>query len=123
MIDLRAHALARYRVSVPGIDSADPFAGAFILPVGFRAGKYRTTARLHVVASVGGGWDHLSVSCQHRCPKWDEMAAMHRAFFLPGEVAVQLHVAEADHVDIHPNCLHIWRPLTGAIVMPDSKLI
>ena len=63
-----------------------------------------------VVASAGDGWDHVSVSCPYRCPTWAEMDTIKRFFFKPDEVAMQLHVAETDHISVHPYTLHLWRP-------------
>lgn len=79
-------------------------AGAFV-------GKCRS-ARLHIIASDGGGWDHVSVSLPTRCPTWDEMCWVKRLFFEPHEVVMQLHPAESDHINNHQHCLHLWRPQT-----------
>src|SRR5262249_43332949 len=63
-----------------------------------------------VHAANGDGWDHVSVSTRDRCPTWPEMDAIKRMFFKSGEVAMQLHVAEDDHISVHPYTLHLWRP-------------
>lgn len=47
------------------------------------------------------------------CPTWDEMCAIKELFFEPEEVVVQYHPAESQHVNIHPFCLHLWRPNDG----------
>lgn len=65
---------------------------------------------LCVLASVGGGWDHVSVSLPDRCPTWAEMEQIKRLFFKKSEVAMQLHVTEDNHISQHPYCLHLWRP-------------
>lgn len=47
-----------------------------------------------VIASTGGGWDHVSVTKANggkRTPTWDEMCAIKEMFFLPDEVVVQYH--------------------------------
>jgi hypothetical protein len=80
-------------------------------------------ARLRIIASFGGGWDHVSVSIFHRCPGWAEMEAVKRAFFADDEVAMQLHVPPADHVNIHPNCLHLWRPQNQPIPLPPTLFV
>lgn len=80
---------------------------------------------LNVIADCGEGWDHVSVSVHedHRCPTWEEMEAVKRAFFAPEECAMQLHVPVEDHVSIHPYVLHIWRPHGISIpVPPKSRL-
>ena len=78
---------------------------------------------LRVIATVGEGWDHVSVSTERRCPTWTEMSWVHRQFFRTDEEAMQLHVPEVDHVNLHAFCLHIWRPLSGAIARPPASLV
>lgn len=68
------------------------------------------SARLSIIASDGGGWDHVSVSLATRCPTWEEMCWVKRLFFEPDEVVMQLHPAETDYVNNHKFCLHLWRP-------------
>lgn len=62
------------------------------------------------VASFGGGWDHVSISMRNRCPSWDEMCEIKDIFFEPEECCVEYHPAKSDYVNMHPFCLHIWRP-------------
>jgi hypothetical protein len=76
-----------------------------------------------VVASSGGGWDHVSVSRPNRCPNWIEMEHIAALFFKDDEAAMQLHVPAADHVNNHPYCLHWWRPLNAAIPRPDAIMV
>jgi hypothetical protein len=78
-----------------------------------------------VVASNGDGWDHVSVSTKDRCPTWEEMDRIKRLFFRPDEVAMQLHVAEADHISRHPYTLHLWRPhgTKRAIPLPPPIMV
>ena len=83
----------------------------------FRLGK------LTIIASWGMGWDHVSVSLPDRCPTWDEMERVKRAFFQPWEVAMQLHVASADHINCHPYCLHLWRPHGAEIPLPPKAMV
>ena len=49
----------------------------------------------------------VSVSHSRRCPTWEEMEAVKRMFFKPGETAMQLQVPESDHISHHPYCLHM----------------
>lgn len=67
---------------------------------------------LWAICSAGGGWDHVSVSTKGRCPTWDEMSFVKKLFFYPEETVIQLHVPEAQHINCHPHCLHLWRPQT-----------
>lgn len=71
-----------------------------------------------VIASSGEGWEHVSVSRKNRCPNWPEMDQIKRMFFRDDETVMQLHVPVADHISVHDNCLHLWRPVDGAIPRP-----
>ncbi|MCP5099896.1 MAG: hypothetical protein GY943_30450 [Chloroflexi bacterium] len=73
-----------------------------------------------VIASAGGGWDHVSVSRRKRVPNWYEMEQVKRLFFEEHEFAMQLHVPSSDHVNIAQHCLHLWRPINGLIPLPPS---
>ena len=78
---------------------------------------------LLVLASVEAGWDHVSVSLPHRCPSWHEMSHVQRLYFKPDEDAMQLHVPIEDHVNCHPTCLHLWRPIFKKIPRPPAHLV
>jgi hypothetical protein len=78
---------------------------------------------LNVIAASNVGWDHVSVSRTDRCPTWEEMEFIKHKFFQGHETAMQLHVPASDHVNAHPFCLHLWRPLQGAIPRPPSFLV
>lgn len=78
---------------------------------------------LLIVASNGEGWDHVSVSHRSRCPTWAEMSKVHRLFFEVGEVAMQLHVPAQDHINVHPYCLHLWRPHALDIPLPPKDMV
>jgi len=93
--------------------------GCFKLP-----SEHARGAELCVIASNDEGWDHLSVTCSlPRCPTWLEMEQVKRRFFLPEEVAFQLHVAESNHISVHPFCLHIWRPHDAQIPLPPKDFV
>jgi len=78
---------------------------------------------LRVIASVGDGWDHVSVSHQRRVPNYYELQQVKRLFFKPDEVVMQLFVADADHINVHSNCLHLWRPIGSAIPVPPREFV
>jgi hypothetical protein len=118
MQSLRHPSILPYRIAFVGIDDNDPNDGAFVVssPI--------DRAPLRVLASVNGmGWDHVSVSRYNRCPNWREMSFIKELFFLPHETAMQLHVPAADHVNYHPFCLHIWRPVDEEIPRPPNVLV
>lgn len=69
------------------------------------------------------GWEHVSVSFVDRCPSWMEMSWIKEKFFKPEEVVMQLHVAESDHINVHPYVLHLWRPIHVEIPLPPKFLV
>ena len=78
---------------------------------------------LLVIASSGGGWDHLSVSHPKRVPDWAEMEHIKRLFFRDDETAMQLHVPPSQHINCHPHTLHLWRPTDRDIPMPPGVFV
>ena len=116
-------ALDAYRQRTPRVLAAygsygDGGNGVFSLP------SPRGGGALLCVASNGDGWDHVSVSLPNRCPNWHEMEHVKRTFFADDETAMQLHVPPTDHVNIHPNCLHLWRPNDGRdIPRPPAEFV
>lgn len=76
-----------------------------------------------VIFSWGGGWDHVSVSFPNRCPTWEEMCQIKDMFFEIDECVVQYHPAKKDYVNVHPYCLHLWRPQHGEIRMPPKAMV
>jgi len=86
-------------------------------PLGDVSGAYyfrHGTANLCVIASDGGGWDHVSVSLKTRCPTWDEMCFIREKFFADHEWSMQLHPPKTENVNYHKFCLHLWRPQTSS---------
>lgn len=79
--------------------------------------------KLRVIASWGMGWDHVSVSHQDRIPTWEEMCWVKGQFFEPDECVMQLHPPEADYVNNHSRCLHLWRPQDVEIPRPPSMMV
>lgn len=122
MRDLRE--LEHCRIRSPEIDAwftgADAsIAGLFSLRCGETGGV------LAIIATSGEGWDHVSVSLERRIPTWTEMEFVKRRFFRDDETAMQLHVPPADHINHHPYCLHLWRPLAGfgEIPRPPARMV
>lgn len=119
--DTRPSTLAVLRaLSVGGDLTQTPSeAGVFFVPRPGEEGSYD----LKIIASTGNGWNHVSVSLPMRCPTWAEMELVKRLFFKPDEVAMQLHVAVANHVNMHPNVLHLWRPTDQLIPLPPIDMV
>lgn len=95
----------------------DETCGAFLIP------SCIDRQPLKVIASSGEGWDHVSVSRQNRCPNWQEMEQIAALFFKDDECAFQLHVPRNDHINMHPFCLHWWRPLDQEIPRPPAIMV
>lgn len=69
------------------------------------------------------GWEHVSVSTRRRAPNWQEMCFIKNLFWHEDEWVVQYHPAKTDYVNMHPNCLHLWRPLVDRLPTPPSVLV
>ena len=90
---------------------------------------YINNRSFFVIASNGGGWDHVSVTpCNRKrqtCPTWEEMCAIKDMFFYPEETVVQYHPPKSQYVNNHPFCLHLWRPNTAGdeIILPPIPFV
>lgn len=109
--------LNKYRVISPwGNGMGDAFNGCFSIP---GPNNYL----FKIIASSEMEWDHVSVSLKNRCPNWPEMTYIKHLFFEEYEVCYQLHVAKEDHINFHPNVLHLWRPQKLEIPMPPKIMV
>lgn len=102
--ELRAHGIV-----------GDAFGGCFCVPY--------EGVELRVIASAGGGWDHISISLEYRCPTWEEMEHVRKLFALPHEVWQQFGLPETDHINCHPFCLHWWRPMHRTVKLPPPVFV
>ena len=99
--------------------------GAFFIP-------YKDIG-LRIVASDGYGWEdsdlpghpweHVSVSLENRCPKWDEMDYVKNIFWRDDETVMQFHVPRDQHINHHDFCLHLWKPIGVDIPLPPSVTV
>ena len=106
--------LNKYRVSLFGY-MGDESNGAF---------KFRIKGNTYlVIASNGGDWEHVSVSCPSCVPNWDIMCQIKDMFFNDDEVVMQLHPKKEEYINNHPNCLHLWRPLKAEIPTPPPIMV
>jgi hypothetical protein len=110
------HELDKHRVQFRG-NHGGADCGAFMVP------SSDDGVPLRIIAATGMGWDHVSVSRGDRAPTWSEMEQVKRAFFEDWEIAMQLHVPPSQHINCHPHCLHIWRPLDCTIPTPPQVLV
>jgi hypothetical protein len=69
------------------------------------------------------GWEHVSVSVQHRVPNWGEMCFVKDLFWEEEELVIQYHPPKSMYINCHPYCLHMWRPINATIPLPPSHLI
>jgi len=95
--------------------------GRYVIPI-------RHGVVLQVIASDGLGWEHVSVTVltptrPKRCPTWEEMERVRELFWRDDETVMQLSVPRAEHVNTHPYCLHLWKPLDSEIPRPPSILV
>jgi len=67
----------------------------------------------------GHNWLHVSASRPDRCPSHDEMSEVKRDFIGPDRMAVSIWAKSSEHVNIHPNCLHLWSPMSEWWPLPD----
>lgn len=79
--------------------------------------------QLRIIASWGMGWDHVSVSREDRCPRWDEMEYVRTLFFDENEWVMQLSAPRNKHINIHTKCLHLWRPQNELIPVPPNWMV
>jgi hypothetical protein len=91
---------------------------------------------IQVIASCGLGWDHVSVSLLdnrrgkarlidkvERCPTWPEMCHVKNLFFDKDETVIQYHPPEESYVNNHQYCLHLWKPQTFELPVPERILV
>jgi hypothetical protein len=106
----------RVRFGKMGSDDLAGNNGAFCIPT-------PDAVFLNVIASHGGGWEHVSVSTPLRVPTWDEMCFIKDMFWDDTDCVVQYHPPKADYVNQHPHCLHMWRPLNGKLPRPPKWMV
>ena len=112
------HVPNKYRIKegAAGSDDSIGNAGAFLVPL-------KHGQQVYVIASDCMGWEHVSVSRRDRCPTWDEMCQIKDLFWGAEDCVVQYHPPRSEYVNIHPNCLHLWRKIGYDFPMPDSILV
>jgi hypothetical protein len=69
------------------------------------------------------GWEHVSVSCEDRCPTWAEMQLVKEQFWTDDETAVQFHPSKSNYINHHPYCLHLWRNKDNLFQTPPKWMI
>lgn len=79
---------------------------------------------LFTIASRGLGWEHVSVQARTgakpRTPTWEEMNYVKGLFWAdPEDVVMQLHPRASRYVNCHEHVLHLWRPTTPGVKIPE----
>lgn len=84
-----------------------------IAPIGAVAFRlYSLVILCSVDTTPESTWLHVSVSHAHRLPTWDELREIKET--LMGDVlVVQVLPPKSEYVNVHQNCLHLWRRLDG----------
>lgn len=107
----------KYRIISGGLatDSSYGNNGFFLVPF--------ESFVLRVQASNGLSWDHVSISLANRIPNWREMCFIKDMFFDPEDCVVQYHPPKNNYVNIHNNCLHLWKPQNEKLPIPPIELV
>lgn len=96
--------------------------------VGLDGAKFhvRLDHRLYdVIASNGGGWDHVSINpYRHsRMPNWNVMCELKDLCFYDDETVIEYHPKKSDYVNVADKCLHLWRPQKQEIPVPPKAFV
>lgn len=91
----------QYKIDHHGFD-------AYRIPNGY-GGHACNAESLLVLASIDKGWEHVSVSSSNGIPTWGEMCKVRKLFWEDEELVIQFHPKKSEYVNLHPNCLHLWR--------------
>lgn len=114
----------------PLITEADNIAPR-VLPAGWKqrvlepgAYLFRHRSGLAVILSVclerdGKRWLHVSCSYPDVLPSWDDLNAVKAIFVGRNRTAIQVLPPDANRVNVHPFCLHLWACLDEPNPIPD----
>ena len=69
------------------------------------------------------GWEHVSVSCVHRTPTWDEMCKVKELFWADDETVLQFHPLKAEYINQMRYCLHLWKQCGVNHSLPPAKCV
>jgi hypothetical protein len=72
-----------------------------------------------VLAGWSDGWDHANVAHAYRWPTWDEMDAVRRMLWKPGETVIQCH-PPYNEVKLREFYLTMWRKQGARLQVPYS---
>lgn len=69
----------------------------------------------------GRRWLHASLSARTIDDAYDKLALLKRVWIGEGRTALQVFPPKAKHVNVHPNCLHLWACLDGDVTPDFSR--
>ncbi len=118
----------------PRIEAGRVKVGHFASPHGAQVGAFLVLGpsgrELKIIADNGkdpsglGGWEHVSVSIEGKHPpNWQEMCWVKDHFWKEDETVLQFHPPHSRYVNIHPNCLHLWRQTGIDHPLPPQVLV
>ena len=82
----------------------------------------RSVRALLSCEKVGGKtWIHLSISRPDGVPSYEDLASAKDHFIGPARHAVMVLPREDEHVNDHPNVLHLFAPIDGSRPVPDFR--
>lgn len=78
----------------------------------------------NVIASNGGGWDHVSIDPinSSHTTTWDVMCVLKDICF-NDETVIEYHPSKENYVNIREHCLHLWKPQNTAIPVPPKLFV
>ena len=109
----------RVRIGAMSSTADDGMNGVFLL-------QGPLDRQLQVIASDGGGWEHVSVSVADdplAIPSWEEMAWVAAQFWQDEECVVQFRPPKSRYVNHHPGVLHWWKPVGKKLPMPPLVMV
>lgn len=117
----------RIRKGAYGSDESIGKYGAFLIPI-----ARHTKAFVIVDGGDESRWEHVSVHITYlnkrgklteRTPTWEEMCLIKYIFWGEDEVVMQLHPRGSEYVNVHKNCLHLWKPRDAEVPVPPLFLV
>lgn len=113
----------KYRVKDGNYGSDDSIGNNGMFAFKLKVGKKHV--KFAAIVSDGGDWEHVSISIPSagRTPTWDEMCYIKDMFWGDEDCVIQYHPPKSEHVNYHPYCLHLWRPIGKDLPRPPSIFV
>lgn len=117
------HVPNQFRIRTGRMGTDDSYGNNGAFQVRNTVKRPRAATPFNVIASDGGGWEHVSVSLPERCPLWAEMCFIKALFWDAEDTVMQLHPPESTWVNNQATCLHLWRPTGIHIPLPPTIMV